>query len=78
MNSMCHIESGEVGGACFHQCAAGGRGVRVSVLRIPVKMLKGVYGRGRRMNVREWMCRSVQMCKGCENECMGAGEYVGA
>lgn len=52
--------------------------MRVSVLRIPVKMLKGVYGRGRRMNVREWMCRSVQMCKGCENECMGAGEYVGA
>lgn len=52
--------------------------MRVSVLRIPVKVLKGVYGRGRRMNVREWMCGSVQMCKGCENECMGVGDYVGA
>lgn len=51
---------------------------RVSVLRTPVKVLKGVYGRGGRMSVREWMCESVRMCKGCENECMGVGDYVGA
>lgn len=48
------------------------------MLRTPVKVLKGVYGRGGRMSVRGWMCESVRMCKGCENECMGVGDYVGA
>lgn len=43
------------------------------MLRTPVKVLKGVYGRGGRMSVREWCARVCGCVRGVR---MSAWEWV--